>query len=354
MQPVAKHPRAGFRPAALCRVLSRLLVVVGCAATACAAAADAQDPPEPVFQSSLKPGSPKQIFSGAFRYESPDDGADEASVPLEAPRFEKGDYALGHGVALGNSGSSFRQKGVASWYGKPFHGRKTSSGDSFDMYAMTAAHPSLPIPSYVRVTNLANGRSAVVRINDRGPFHPGRIIDLSYAAAYKLGYVDNGHASVEVALMLPEGVAMVSPARKVPPIRRAPPAQVAAAVARPAPSAVVAETSPVSEAPQAVTAASALPAVPAPVAAASVAPAGRGSEPVFLQLGAFASSVNAEHFKGFVEHELQWLRSSVSVLASEGKYRLQLGPFTSALEARAIAERIASTLKLRPVVKSRD
>ena len=193
-----------------------------------------------------------------------------------------------------------------------------------------------------------------MRINDRGPFHPGRIIDLSYAAAYKLGYVDNGHASVEVALMLPEGVAMVSPARKVPPIRRAPPAQVAAAVARPAPSAVVAETSPVPEAPQAVTAASALPAVPAPVAAASVAPAGRGSEPVFLHLGAFASSVNAEHFKGFVEHELQWLRSSVSVLASEGKYRLQLGPFTSALEARAIAERIASTLKLRPVVKSRD
>ncbi|HRH74034.1 MAG TPA: septal ring lytic transglycosylase RlpA family protein [Zoogloea sp.] len=354
MQPVAKHPRAGFRPEALCRVLSRLLVVVGCAASACAAAADAQDSTEPVFQSSLKPGSPKQIFSGAFRYESPDDGADEASVPLEAPHFEKGDYALGQGVALGNSGSSFRQKGVASWYGKPFHGRKTSSGDSFDMYAMTAAHPSLPIPSYVRVTNLANGRSAVVRINDRGPFHPGRIIDLSYAAAYKLGYVDNGHASVEVALMLPEGVAMVSPARKVPPIRRAPPAQVAAAIARPAPSAVVAETSPVSEAPQAVTAASAPPAVPAPVAAASVAPAGRGSEPVFLQLGAFASSVNAEHFKGFVEHELQWLRSSVSVLASEGKYRLQLGPFTSALEARAIAERIASTLKLRPVVKSRD
>ena len=200
MQPVAKHPRAGFRPAALRRVLSRLLVVVGCAATACAAAADAQDPPEPVFQSSLKPGSPKQIFSGAFRYESPDDGADEASVPLEAPRFEKGDYALGHGVALGNSGSSFRQKGVASWYGKPFHGRKTSSGDSFDMYAMTAAHPSLPIPSYVRVTNLANGRSAVVRINDRGPFHPGRVVDLSFAAASTLGIVALGNAEVEMEL----------------------------------------------------------------------------------------------------------------------------------------------------------
>jgi rare lipoprotein A len=102
-----------------------------------------------------------------------------------------------------------------------FHGRKTSSGDTYDMYAMTAAHPSLPIPSYVRVTNLANGRSAVVRVNDRGPFHPGRIIDLSYAAAYKLGYVDQGQANVEVALVLPEDVALVRPGRPVPPLRKA-------------------------------------------------------------------------------------------------------------------------------------
>lgn len=369
MHPVAKHPRAGLRLASLCRALTaalpRALVVAGCAAATLAVAADAQSPAEPVFQASLKPGSPRQVFGGAFRYDGPDDNAEDAPAVLEAPRFEKGDYALGQGVALGNSGSSFRQKGVASWYGKPFHGKKTSSGDSFDMYAMTAAHPSLPIPSYVRVTNLANGRSAVVRINDRGPFHPGRIIDLSYAAAYKLGYADNGHANVEVALMLPEGVAMVQPGRSVPPIRKrapTPPVQLAAAPARPAAPTVVAVAAAqpatpaaVAEAPRPVDAPALAQAAPAAAASAPLAAApARSGEPVFLQLGAFANAVNAEHFKGFVEHELKWLKASVSVLAAEGKYRLQLGPFPSAPEARAIAERIATTLKLRPELKGRD
>lgn len=362
MHPVAKHPRAGFRLATLCRALTaaapRALLLAGCAVATLAVAADAPSPAEPVFQASLKPGSPRQVFGGAFRFDGPDDNADDAPAVLEAPRFEKGDYALGQGVALGNSGSSFRQKGVASWYGKPFHGKKTSSGDSFDMYAMTAAHPSLPIPSYVRVTNLANGRSAVVRINDRGPFHPGRIIDLSYAAAYKLGYADSGHANVEVSLMLPEGVAMVQPGRSVPPIRRrapTPPVQLAAAPARPAApqaatQAALAEPARPVEAP-ALAQATPAPVVSAPLVAAAPA---RSGEPVFLQLGAFANAVNAEHFKGFVEHELKWLKSSVSVLAAEGKYRLQLGPFPSAPEARAIAERIATTLKLRPELKGRD
>jgi rare lipoprotein A len=97
----------------------------------------------------------------------------------------------------------FRQRGMASWYGKRFHGQKTSSGEPYDMYSMTAAHPTLPIPSYARVTNLANGRSVVVRINDRGPFHAGRVIDLSYVAAYKLGYIAAGSAQVEVEAIVP-------------------------------------------------------------------------------------------------------------------------------------------------------
>jgi rare lipoprotein A len=82
---------------------------------------------------------------------------------------------------------AFRQKGLASWYGRKFHGRPTASGEPYDMFAMTAAHPTLPIPSYARISNPGNGRSVVVRINDRGPFHDGRIVDLSYAAAWKLG-----------------------------------------------------------------------------------------------------------------------------------------------------------------------
>ena len=97
----------------------------------------------------------------------------------------------------------FKQRGVASWYGTRYHGKPTSSGETYDMYAMSAAHPTLPIPSYARVTNLANGRSVVVRVNDRGPFRSGRVIDLSYAAAYKLGYTGAGSAEVEVESIVP-------------------------------------------------------------------------------------------------------------------------------------------------------
>jgi rare lipoprotein A len=97
----------------------------------------------------------------------------------------------------------FKQRGVASWYGKRFHGQKTASGETYDMYAMTAAHPILPIPSYARVTHVKSGRQVVVRINDRGPFHNGRVIDLSYAAAYRLGLLDSGSGEVEVQSIVP-------------------------------------------------------------------------------------------------------------------------------------------------------
>jgi len=92
---------------------------------------------------------------------------------------------------------------MASWYGNRFHGKPTASGEKYDMYAMTAAHPILPIPSYARVTSLENGRSVVVRINDRGPFLHGRVVDLSYVAAWKLGFVDKGTARVEVEQIVP-------------------------------------------------------------------------------------------------------------------------------------------------------
>lgn len=100
----------------------------------------------------------------------------------------------------------YRERGTASWYGSKFHGRKTSNGEIYDLYAATAAHKTLPIPTYARVTNLDNGRSVVVRINDRGPFHGDRLIDLSYGAAVKLGYMEQGTAPVEVALIDVPGV----------------------------------------------------------------------------------------------------------------------------------------------------
>ena len=111
--------------------------------------------------------------------------------------------ALGRRYVPYTALAPYRARGVATWYGRKFQGKRTSSGERYDMYAMTAAHTILPIPSYARVTNLANGRSVVVRINDRGPFHADRLIDLSYAAAYKLGYVAAGSAKVEVEAILP-------------------------------------------------------------------------------------------------------------------------------------------------------
>ncbi len=100
--------------------------------------------------------------------------------------------------------AGYRENGVASWYGEKFHGHKTSNGEVFDMYQVSAAHKSLPIPSFLRVTNLDNNRSIIVRVNDRGPFHGDRLIDLSYAAAVKLGYADRGTARVQLEAVLPD------------------------------------------------------------------------------------------------------------------------------------------------------
>ena len=128
------------------------------------------------------------------------------AVPRSEPlhKFANRPYqALGKQYVPMTSLQPFRQRGLASWYGKRYHGQKTSSGEVYDMYQMTAAHPTLPIPSYARVTSTKNGKSVVVRINDRGPFRSGRVIDLSYVAAHKLGYIQAGEAMVEVESIVP-------------------------------------------------------------------------------------------------------------------------------------------------------
>ncbi len=125
------------------------------------------------------------------------------AVPRREPVTKAGNKSpytvLGKTYVLLPSAKGYRTTGMASWYGTKFHGRSTANGDEYDLYGMTAAHKTLPIPTYVLVTNLENNRQAVVRVNDRGPFVSNRVIDLSYAAAVKLGYADKGTAFVEVA-----------------------------------------------------------------------------------------------------------------------------------------------------------
>ena len=146
--------------------------------------------------------------------------AEPRAEPLH--RFANRPYVvLGKAYTPKTAVEPFRQRGIGSWYGKKFHGQKTSIGEPYDMFAMTAAHPTLPLPSYVRVTNVANGRSVVVRLTDRGPFHAERVIDLSYAAAYRLDYIDNGSAQVEVEQVVPNDPTGLTYAQVAPPLKSA-------------------------------------------------------------------------------------------------------------------------------------
>ena len=161
------------------------------------------------------PGMPPQQGGGYYMDDGPgahppaDLGAIPNAVPKPEPLIAGANRpyeVLGQTFVPETRLKPFEQVGMASWYGRMFQGRKTSSGEPYDMYAMTAAHPTLPILSYARVTNLANGKSVIVKINDRGPFLHNRIIDLSYTAAYKLGMLGHGSTRVEVRSILPDQV----------------------------------------------------------------------------------------------------------------------------------------------------
>ena len=145
------------------------------------------------------------------------------AVPSREPRSRYGNphtyVVFGQRYRTLPSSRGYVERGFASWYGRKFHKRLTSSREPYDMFAMTAAHRSLPLPTYVRVTHLENGRSAVVRINDRGPFHPGRIIDLSFAAAVRLGIADPGSGPVEVRALEPDEEGRSRPPPRVVPER---------------------------------------------------------------------------------------------------------------------------------------
>jgi rare lipoprotein A len=222
--------------------------------------------------------------------------ADIAGIPDAVPRAEPRSVhgnplfydALGRRYFVLPSAEGYDERGVASWYGPTFHGGNTSSGEPYDMYGMTAAHKTLPLPSYARVTNLSNGRSVVVRINDRGPFVANRIIDLSYTAAAKLDMLRDGTAMVEVRTLTP-----------------------------------------------------AAPAVPAPITAAAPPAPHPASALLYVQTGAFADPANAE--RELARLQAAGLTSAFVIPPPEGSqlFRVRIGPVGSVAEFDALAARLA-------------
>ena len=242
----------------------------------------------------------------------------------------------------------YKARGVASWYGRRYHGQPTSSGEIYDMYGMTAAHTVLPIPSYARVTNVANNKSVVVRINDRGPFHSDRLIDLSYTAAYKLGVLGGGKAMVEVETIIVDAGTPTAPTVAIAPTP-APGAPVATPLAA-APAPVAVPLTAESAAPP--SAQSATPPSPVdsatPVVAVTVEQKG-----LFLQLGAFGSPDNAESYLARLKTQVDWLAPVLHVYPKDGLFRVHAGPYASQTDARATAEKLSQALGIKAVVLTR-
>jgi rare lipoprotein A len=276
--------------------------------------------------------------------------ADVASIPDAVPRVEpinprnsRPYVVLGRSYAPLVGDVPFRQRGMASWYGRQFHGNRTANGEIYDMFAMTAAHPTLPLPSYVRVTHLGNGRSAIVRVNDRGPFLSGRVIDLSYAAAAKLGIAGPGTGEVEV--------------------ERITYAQIAAGDWGGTPTLVRAPVpAPASEATDAATAATAVAVAPPPAAVATPLPTAAAVaaerheaavEPRWsVQLGAFAHRSNADAFAARIAALLGLVDASQlaeslrtpRIESDEGLFRVLIGVLPDRWAALGVADQLERLL----------
>jgi len=270
------------------------------------------------------PAAPAPTGGGYLAGDGP--GADAPSnldaipdaVPKAEPlhRYANREYsALGRKYVPLSATGNYKERGIASWYGKKFHGQRTSIGEIYDMYAMTAAHPTLPIPSYARVTNVATGKSVIVRVNDRGPFLHDRIMDLSYVAAYKLGYLNNGSAEVEVESIAVDGNAPVTATVETP----------------------VVKVEPIAAAP-----------VAAPVIPVETAGAPTGK--VFLQLGAFKAKQGAQSFMGKMRAVLGDGGKTLKLYEKGGLTRVHLGPYSNADEARGAAAKLQSKLGFKPFV----
>ena len=257
-------------------------------------------------------------------------------------RFANNPYVvLGKSYVPETSLKPYKQQGVASWYGKKFHGQKTSIGDPYDMFAMTAAHPTLAIPSYVRVTNVATGQTVIVRVTDRGPFHADRIIDLSYAAAYRLGYVDKGSTQVEVEAILPDDASMLAYASAKP---SGTTASKPSSNPRLGDELDLLAAKLAGDEPTRLTNAANPPPTPAPTT----------QKGIFLQLGAFSNADNAESLRLHLTRELDWLNEEIQIYAAGGgMHRVHLGPYTNRSDAEKVAEKIRLALGYKPAYVTR-
>jgi rare lipoprotein A len=254
------------------------------------------------------------------------------AIPDAVPRLEplaraaNRPYAvLGREYVPATSLKPYHERGIASWYGRRFHGQKTSIGETYDMYAMTAAHPTLALPSYARVTNVATGQSVVVRVNDRGPFLHDRIIDLSYAAAHRIGIAQHGSGEVDVEAILPAAIAQSAQAAQppLPPVAAAP--AITAPLAPPA-------------------------ALPPTVASADAAPVASVSGGYSVQLGAFANFANAQTFLARAQNQLATAQVEPKIRQAGGLYRVYIGPYPARTEAERVGERITQAFGFPAIV----
>ncbi len=251
----------------------------------------------------------------------------DAEVRNEAysPRANRPYVVFGKTYTPITEDKPFVQRGVSSWYGKKFHGQKTSSGELYDMYKMTAAHPTLPIPSYARVTSLANGTQVIVRINDRGPFHANRIIDVSFTAALKLGLLGKGSQEVEVERLLPADIERIVASR---------------GSGGPAPAKA--------EAPAAIAAlmidGKALPDTDSDAAAAKVG--------FFVQFGAYNDMDRAEAALERLQASGVFRRAT-EIVRGGGLLRLMGGPFSTREAAKEAIDQLPAALRLRPFIVKR-
>lgn len=289
---------------------------------------------------------------GYYMDDGPGDNPPEGlfDVPDAEPRIEpystrgnKPYTVLGKTYTPAIDERPFKQRGVGSWYGRKFHGQKTSSGEPYDMYKMTAAHPTLPIPSYARVTNLSNGKQVIVRVNDRGPFHSARIIDLSYTAALKLGYLGKGSSELEVERILPEEIARMAKGGSELPARVDRVAQQL--------ESVVVVAMPVNlggpEAPRVLDE----PKLTAPVVVPS--PQAVSGQGYYLQLGAYSQAANAEAARTRLLKDKAAALPPMEVVEYGAFFRVYSGPFASRTEADAAARQLQEGGMTKPMIVQR-